>query len=261
MNRLNFVKTFTCFCLFVTSAQAQDFLSSYSFFLKINKKFQDSEILQYKIKVSSAKIDELAGYLKSRGHRFVKNKKSLELSLKDYVSPSPKGENTQDSGPSEMINIDSRYFNYLKQVLAKNKSRLTPQIIGQISFDYIQNKIGYRGLDPASFVAKNRAGDHSEHSFLLTALLRMNGYKAKPVFGTVISKRAKRWRAYNRSWVLYRTPNSRKWLRIDPLTVYKTSLPAPVAYIPSFELPSESLDVYEKIDGVKLQHISGIELL
>lgn len=68
------------------------------------------------------------------------------------------------------------------------------------SFDAISKKISTRGWDVASVVARDGAGDCTEHAVLLTALARASGYAARVGIGVVILRFEDTTAGFGHAW-------------------------------------------------------------
>lgn len=158
----------------------------------------------------------------------------LELTLDDYpqLAASPR---LDTLSPSFAIDFDDPAFEPVKAALvAQHGAAPTRSDLVAFVDGWISTKSLARGMDVASRTALAREGDCTEHAFLLTALARSSGRRARVAIGLAIVESGGVWQSFGHAWT--EIEEAGRWVIGDAALA---SVGAPVYYLPFGVLDDE----------------------
>lgn len=151
----------------------------------------------------------------------------------------------------------------IEQVEQRFGGTPTPEELRQFAFAYITDKSYGRAYDIASRVAEKRAGDCTEHAFLLTALARASGYRARVVVGVLMVGSNSELQSLGHAWS--EIHDGQAWRRMDAALPAERDADRWLRYLPLMPLleegPGYALGILQLINvrptSVRLVHSWG----
>jgi hypothetical protein len=159
---------------------------------------------------------------------------ALEIALSDHVTL-PGVAEARHRASSFVVDWDQPALGPLRAaLLEEHGASPSLEALRQLSGSAIPDKTMARGWDLASVVARNGAGDCTEHAVLLTALARSVGRPARVVVGVLLADPGDGVAAFGHAWAEIHDGSA--WRRVDATPVADRGH---VRYLPLFALDDE----------------------